>query len=73
MEIQTNSRSFSYDIFSKKFSKLKADKFLVSLHAHNNQLNKLITQSNDGFEQTIEGIRNLVKFNNYVIINIVVI
>ena len=61
--IQTNGRMLSYESMVLKLLKeFTPITFLVSLHFPNNKLYKKYSQS-DGFNQTVKGIKNLVKHN----------
>ncbi|MBT5022492.1 radical SAM protein [Candidatus Woesearchaeota archaeon] len=70
--IQTNCRSFFYEKFTKELVSKKIELFLISLHAHNEELNKEITSVTKGYEQAVKGIKNLKKFNQKIILNIVI-
>ena len=70
--VHTNGRAFSYDDFCRRISGFGRHSFLVSLHAHNEDLNRSITQVAGGFQQTVQGIRNLVSYGHLVFVNVVV-
>lgn len=72
IKIQTNGRSFSYPDYARKMCDIGIDSFLVSLHAHNKELNHKLTRVEGGFRQTVEGIRNLVRLGQNVSINCVI-
>ncbi len=61
-EIQTNGRMLSYEEIVLELKKIGSVSFLVSLHFPNNKLYKKYSQS-DGFDETVAGIKNLVKHN----------
>lgn len=59
--VQTNGRMLYYEpIVLKLLKEFSPIFFLVSLHFPNKKLYKKYSQS-DGFDQTIEGIKNLIK------------
>lgn len=70
--IHTNGRAFSYGILCDKISGFGKHAFLVSLHAHNEYLNRKLTQVEGGFRQTLEGIRNLLARGHFVYVNVVI-
>ncbi|NIO20604.1 MAG: radical SAM protein [Candidatus Aenigmarchaeota archaeon] len=61
--IVSNGRMFCYDEFVDKMLKtgLKNLKFCIALYGHNERLHDAITRTPGSFEQTIKGIRNLLK------------
>ncbi|MFC1741258.1 radical SAM protein [Nanoarchaeota archaeon] len=72
ISVQTNGRTCSYEKFALRTMLSGASGFLVSLHAHNEELNRKITQVPGGFEQTKKGIKNIIKHSGRVTINCVV-
>ncbi len=61
-EIQTNGRMLSYEQMVLKLMEFEPMSFLVSFHFPNGKLYKKYSQS-DGFDQVVEGIKNLIKHN----------
>jgi MoaA/NifB/PqqE/SkfB family radical SAM enzyme len=59
IEIQTNARLLSYMDFARKILGLGANRFLISMHAHNQELGDFLVCSKGGWNQAIQGIRNL--------------
>lgn len=58
--MQTNGRLFCY----KKFTEMLVPyniKYTIALHGHNREIHEQITRSKGSFEQTINGIKNLVS------------
>jgi MoaA/NifB/PqqE/SkfB family radical SAM enzyme len=70
--LQTNGRMFYYKEFCEKTVKIGVTLFLISLHAHNEELNRRLTNTKNAYYQTTEGIRNLVAAGQNVQINTVV-
>jgi len=71
IEIQTNGRMLCYEEFMKKINAFRPMSFLVSLHFPDKKLYKKYCQS-DGFDQVIDGIKNLVKHGYNFNVNTVV-
>jgi len=71
LEIQTNARMLCYEEVIKKLKEFEPLTFLVSFHFPNAKLYKKYCRS-DGFQQTVEGIKNLVKYNCHFGINTVI-
>lgn len=71
LEIQTNGRMLCYEKVVKKLNEFQPINFLFSFHFPNAKLYKKYCRS-DGFQQTVEGIKNLVKYNCHFGINTVI-
>jgi len=69
--IETNGRMLFYEEVVKKLKHFESIRFLVSFHFPNGKFYEKYNQS-DGFNQTIQGIRNLVKYNCNFTVNTVV-
>lgn len=69
--IETNGRMLFYEEAVKKLKHFESIRFLVSFHFPNAKLYKKYNRS-DGFHQTMQRIRNLVKYNCNFTINTVV-
>jgi molybdenum cofactor biosynthesis enzyme MoaA len=69
--IETNGRMLFYEEMVKKLKHFGPIRFLVSFHFPNDKLYRKYNRSN-GFYQTMQGIRNLIKHNCNFTINIVV-
>jgi MoaA/NifB/PqqE/SkfB family radical SAM enzyme len=69
--ITSNGRMFYYDLFVKKVSKLKIDIINISLHGHNEKVHEMWTRTPGSFNQTLNGIKNLVKNKMNININCV--
>ncbi len=71
IEIQTNGRMLYYENIVKELKKFEPIGFLVSFQFPNAELYKKYSRT-DGFNQTVGGIKNLVKYNCNFTINTVV-
>ncbi|MCX6758946.1 MAG: radical SAM protein [Candidatus Nealsonbacteria bacterium] len=60
LEIQTNARMLYYENMVRKLKEFEPIGFLVSFHFPNDQLYRKYSQSN-GFHQTVQGMKNLMK------------
>jgi len=60
----TNGRMFSYPLFAKKYLALNNLSLEVALHGHNARLHDAVTGVKGSFEQTVKGIRNILKYRN---------
>ncbi len=69
--IQTNARMLYYEDAVKKLKNFEPIRFLISFHFPDKKLYKKYCQS-DGFNQTIEGLKNLLKYDCNFLINTVV-
>ncbi len=69
--IQTNGRMLCYESLVQEFANLRSINFLVSFHFPNKPLYNKYCDS-DGFNETIEGIKNLVKYGIKFRINTVI-
>ena len=72
IQIQTNGRMFAYNDFCLKTIKAGATQFSPSVHGHNSKIHDFLTDTKGSFEQTIKGIKNLKKLNQYVLTNTVI-
>jgi len=70
--IQTNGRIFNYEDFCDRILPKNVSLFLVSFHAHNEELNRKMTLVRRGYHQTKKGIVNLLHSKQNVQINVVV-
>jgi len=71
LEIQTNGRMLCYEEVVKKLKEFEPMNFLVSFHFPDAKLYKKHCRS-DGFQQTVKGIKSLVKYNCHFGINTVI-
>ncbi len=72
IQIQTNGRLFAYDSFCLETIQAGASQFGPALHGHNAKVHDFLTGAQGSFSQTIQGIKNLEKLNQYVLTNTVI-
>jgi His-Xaa-Ser system radical SAM maturase HxsC len=70
----TNGRLFAYESFAKKLADLNLGNFMVgvALYGHKAEIHDKITRAPKSFEQTVKGIRNLIKHNIDVELRIII-
>lgn len=68
----TNARMLSYKQFAAKLMDLGVNKYMISLHAHTKELYAKLTQVPDGFDQAVQGIRNVASQNQDICASFVV-
>ncbi|MBD3203487.1 radical SAM protein [Candidatus Woesearchaeota archaeon] len=71
--IDSNGRLFYYKKFCEKIINAGATSFLIPFYAADRETFKLITGSEHAYEQTLEGIKNLINLNQKVDVNIVLV
>ncbi len=64
--MQTNGRLFSYREFAEKMVGITGIDYVVAIHAHNVKIHDYITRVPGSFEQTVQGIKNLVELKQHV-------
>lgn len=64
IHLATNGRLFSYDKFAKEFTKLGKLTVEVPIHGHTAQLHDAVTRVPGSFEQTVDGIYNIIKYKS---------
>jgi len=72
IQIQTNGRTFAYMDFCIKTIKAGATQFSPALHGPNAEIHDFLTTSAGSFKQTVQGIKNFKKLNQYVLTNTVI-
>jgi MoaA/NifB/PqqE/SkfB family radical SAM enzyme len=72
VQIQTNGRLFAYYDFCVKTIEAGATQFSPAIHGPNAEIHDFLTSAKGSFEQTIQGIKNLKKLNQYILTNTVV-
>lgn len=60
----TNGRMFSYEEFTKYVLRHGSNYFYISLHSHDKLIHDRITGCKNSWEQTCQGIKNLLKFSD---------
>lgn len=70
----TNGRAFSYEPYIRRFHETAPNKIIVGIPIHGDDAlsHDSITRSPGGFEQTVQGIKNLINFGHKVEIRLVV-
>jgi len=72
IQIQTNGRRFAYKEFCIKIIEAGANEFAVAIHGHKPELHDYLTASEGSFEQTLQGIKNLIALRQKVLTNTVI-
>jgi molybdenum cofactor biosynthesis enzyme MoaA len=72
IQIQTNGRRFAYKEFCIKMIEAGANEFAVAIHGHKPVLHDYLTASKGSFEQTLQGIKNLISLHQKVLTNTVI-
>ena len=72
--ILSNGRLFAYEDYTREFVKLKIDglKIAIPIHGHMAKLHDYITQTNGSFDQTLRGIKNLLRYSIPIEIRVVI-
>lgn len=61
----TNGRMFSYYSFTKECLSLNNLAFEIAVHGPNSSLHDGITRTKGSFDQTVRGIKNILKYRNF--------
>ncbi len=72
IQIQSNGRMFSSMEFCRKMIAAGATEFSPALHGHRPELHDFLTRSKGSFSQTLKGIMNLRKLDQFILTNTVV-
>ena len=72
IQIQTNGRIFAYKDFCEKIIKAGANEFSPAIHGSTAKTHDCLTRVPGSFEQTIQGIKNLKAFGEYILTNTVI-
>ena len=72
IQIQTNGRLFAYKDYCKTLIAAGANEFSPALHGSTSAIHDNLTRAKGSFEQTVQGIRNLVSLGQYVGTNSVI-
>jgi glycosyltransferase involved in cell wall biosynthesis len=59
--LETNGRIFSYNDFAEKIVKGAVHEFIIDFWAHDELLSDFLTRDEGGFQQSLQGIRNLLN------------
>ncbi len=66
--LSTNGRMLSYNDFAEELIKNGVRRINFSLYGHNAKIHNAVTRTPNAFEQTIQGIKNIQKFPEVIII-----
>lgn len=72
IQLQSNGRMFSYLNFAKSVIAAGANEFSPALHGHTAKLHDSLTQAGGSFDETVKGIKNLVRLKQLVFTNTVI-
>lgn len=72
IQMQTNGRMFCYRNFARRMVRVSNIHYAIPLHANNSELHEKITRVKGSFNQTVEGIKNLLELNQSVTVVTVV-
>lgn len=72
IQIQTNGRMLSYKDFARKLIDAGVTEVSPALHGHDKKMHESHTRCSDSFEQTLQGIKNLVELGCPVLTNSVI-
>ncbi len=72
VQLQTNGRMLSYKKLAEKLVSAGVNDFCIGLHSHEAKYHDFLTRSPGAFDQTVEGIKNLVELGQHVAINSVI-
>jgi len=70
--LQTNGRKFADREFAEIISEYPIYVFIIAIHGHVSRIHDKITQAKGSFEQTVEGIKNLVSMDRKVAAKVVI-
>lgn len=73
IQLQSNGRMFSSMEFCKRMIKAGANEFSPALHGHRAEVHDYLTSSPGAFNQTVQGIKNLRKLRQYLVMNSVIV
>lgn len=72
IQIQTNGRMFSYKDFCLKAIEAGANDFALAIHGSTKDIHDKLTRAPGSYDQTLQGIKNLVELGQKVNVNTVV-
>jgi MoaA/NifB/PqqE/SkfB family radical SAM enzyme len=72
IHIISNGRKYQDENFVKQIIKNGVNRFSVSIHSYKPEVEDYLTQRPGGFEEKIQGLKNLIKLNQLVSINLVI-
>ncbi len=65
ISVMTNARALSYERMVQMLLKAGMTRFYVSIHGHDARLHEGLVRTPGAFDQTVAGIRNIVKYKRY--------
>lgn len=69
--ISNEQRDINHEM-GYNFRGLDIFEFVISLHGHTSELHDTITEVSKSFDQTIQGIKNLLDLNQIVVVNVII-
>ncbi|MCX6746265.1 MAG: radical SAM protein, partial [Candidatus Parcubacteria bacterium] len=72
IHIISNGRKYNNEKFLGQLIKNGVNRFSVSIHSHQPEVEDYLTQRPGGFEEKIQGLKNLVKLNQHISVNLVI-
>jgi len=72
IQVQTNGRLFAYKEYCREIIEAGANEFGPALHGSKTEIHDYLTRSPGSFEQTVQGIKNLISLGQYVGTNSVI-
>jgi len=72
IKLLTNGRKFCLGNYVEKITKSDVNYYIIPIHAHAPELHDFITRTPQSFDQTIRGIKNLLKLDKNVEIRVVI-
>jgi len=72
IQLQTNGRMLYYMPFVKKLISAGVTDFGPAIHGHTAKIHDYITRSPGAFKQVVQGVKNLRKLGQYIIMNSVI-
>ncbi|MCX6743621.1 MAG: radical SAM protein, partial [Candidatus Parcubacteria bacterium] len=72
IHIISNGRKYQDENFVKQLINNGVNRFSVSIHSHKPEVEDYLTQRPGGFEEKIQGLKNLIKLNQLVSANLVI-
>ncbi len=72
IRLQTNARKFANLNFAHLIADIGIESYLISFHECEKDKFEYITQVKQSYEETIQGIKNIKHFNQFIIINTVI-
>lgn len=73
IQIQSNGRMFSDFEFCKKLVSAGVTEFSPALHGHTAEIHDYLTRTPDAFKNTVQGIRNIKRLGQYIVMNSVLL